>query len=390
MQTEEVHLKVNAIHRLKTVIAAIGIESTVNDLIPYLDLLVDKEEDEVLFAIAEELGKVWEMIQNKTVFIPILERLGRSDETVVREQATKSLIAISKSLTDSDMQNVFSPMVIRLAQCDFFVGRVSSCALFEHAYPRSNSMQERLRKKFLELCQEDTPMIRRACASQLGLFSTKLERDHVINELLPIFRQLSSDEQDAIRVLCIESLIPLAQSLNKQDNCTFTLGSLLAAGEDKSWKVRLCFAKNFAKFANSFGKEITDSNLIQTFNTLLTENECEPEVRNAAIVSLSQSLEYLSTEKICNILLPTLTSSYFETQVQFKAGLAIALCQMSPIVGQNYTEKNILPVLQELLKDESSEVRLNVVSNLNKLAEIAGSSLLSPALLTILNNLTKD
>jgi serine/threonine-protein phosphatase 2A regulatory subunit A len=63
---------------------------------------------------------------------------------------------------------------------------------------------------------------------------------------------------------------------------------------------------------------------------------------------------------------------------------------MSPIVGQNYTEKNILPVLQELLKDESSEVRLNVVSNLNKLAEIAGSSLLSPALLTILNNLTKD
>jgi len=79
----------------------------------------------------------------------------------------------------------------------------------------------------------------------------------------------------------------LAASLNKQDNCTFTLGSLLAAGEDKSWKVRLCFAKNFAKFASSFGKEITDSNLIQTFNSLLTENETEPEVRNAAIVSLS-------------------------------------------------------------------------------------------------------
>ena len=48
-------------------------------------VLIDKEEDEVLFAIAEELGKVWEMIQNKTVFIPILERLARSDETVVRE-----------------------------------------------------------------------------------------------------------------------------------------------------------------------------------------------------------------------------------------------------------------------------------------------------------------
>lgn len=37
MKTEEIHLKVNAIHRLKTVIASIGMEKTVETLIPYLD-----------------------------------------------------------------------------------------------------------------------------------------------------------------------------------------------------------------------------------------------------------------------------------------------------------------------------------------------------------------
>jgi len=31
-------------------------------------------------------------------------------------------------------------------------------------------------------------MIRRACASKLGQFSTQLEKQHVITELLPIFR----------------------------------------------------------------------------------------------------------------------------------------------------------------------------------------------------------
>jgi hypothetical protein len=31
---------------------------------------------------------------------------------------------------------------------------------------------EELRKKFIELCNEDTPMIRRACALQLGKFAT--------------------------------------------------------------------------------------------------------------------------------------------------------------------------------------------------------------------------
>lgn len=66
--------------------------------------------------------------------------------------------------------------------------------------------------------------------------------------------------------MCLESLIPMAKGLTKEENQIHTLGTLLAAGEDKSWKVRLCFAKNFSAFAESFGKEITENNLIQTFS----------------------------------------------------------------------------------------------------------------------------
>jgi len=61
-------------------------------------------------------------------------------------------------------------------------------------------------------------MIRRACASRLGLFATKLDKQHVLQEILPIFRQLSQDEQDVIRVMCLESLIPMAEYLSKEEN----------------------------------------------------------------------------------------------------------------------------------------------------------------------------
>ena len=59
METEEVHLKVNAIHRLKTVILCIGVEDTIKKLIPYIESitkflifslilgLIEKEDDEV-------------------------------------------------------------------------------------------------------------------------------------------------------------------------------------------------------------------------------------------------------------------------------------------------------------------------------------------------------
>ena len=96
--------------------------------------------------------------------------------------------------------------------------------------------------------------------------------------------------------MCLESLIPLAKYLTKEENQIHTLGTLLAAGEDKSWKVRLCFAKNFSQFADSFGRDITDNNLIQTFSQLLNDNEAE--VKHAAIQNISMCFEMLSTEKI--------------------------------------------------------------------------------------------
>jgi len=61
-------------------------------------------------------------------------------------------------------------------------------------------------------------MVRRACASKLGEFSIQLDKTHVITELLPIFRQLAQDEQDSIRVLCLESLIYMASYLTKEEN----------------------------------------------------------------------------------------------------------------------------------------------------------------------------
>jgi hypothetical protein len=39
--------------------------------------LIKTEDDEVLFAIAEELGKVFRLINDKTVFLGLLESLAK-------------------------------------------------------------------------------------------------------------------------------------------------------------------------------------------------------------------------------------------------------------------------------------------------------------------------
>ena len=73
-------------------------------------------------------------------------------------------------------------------------------------------------------------MVRRAGATRLGLFANQVEKPFVLSELVPVFRQLANDEQDTIRVLCINSLVALANYLNKEENQVHTLGVLLQAG----------------------------------------------------------------------------------------------------------------------------------------------------------------
>lgn len=85
MKNEEIHLKVNAIHRMNMVILSIGVNDVVSNLIPYIIELLKNEEDEVLFAIAEELGNVFTLLPDKTLFLGILEQLAKHDETVVRD-----------------------------------------------------------------------------------------------------------------------------------------------------------------------------------------------------------------------------------------------------------------------------------------------------------------
>jgi len=249
--------------------------------------------------------------------------LAKSDETVVREQAAVSLRSICQMMDDSDVQDLFVPLVLKLSSSDWFPGRVSACSLFSKAYEKAGSHKEELRKKFLELCNEDTPIVRRAGSSKLGEFATHVEKTHVIQEILPIFRKLAQDEQDQIRLLCIESLIPLAKSLSKEENQVNTIGALLVAGEDKNWKVRLTFAKNFAELADAFGKEITDTNLIQTFSIFLSDPEGE--VKDAAITSLSKCLKTISSEKVTGYVLPTIQTMYADASSSFKAGLGNAL-----------------------------------------------------------------
>ena len=107
LKHEDVQLRLNAIRRLSTIALASGVERARNELIPFLDgappfwrfinliqlnsIQIEsvEDEDEVLLALAEELGNLVELVGGPSyahVLIAPLENLAAVEETVVRDK----------------------------------------------------------------------------------------------------------------------------------------------------------------------------------------------------------------------------------------------------------------------------------------------------------------
>ncbi|XP_068027422.1 serine/threonine-protein phosphatase 2A 65 kDa regulatory subunit A alpha isoform, partial [Melanerpes formicivorus] len=250
LRNEDVQLRLNSIKKLSTIALALGVERTRSELLPFLtDTIYD--EDEVLLALAEQLGTFTALVGGPEFvhcLLPPLESLATVEETVVRDKAVESLRAVSHEHAPAELEAHFVPLVKRLAGGDWFTSRTSACGLFSVCYPRvSSPVKAELRQYFRTLCSDDTPMVRRAAASKLGEFAKVLELEHVKSEIIPMFSSLASDEQDSVRLLAVEACVSIAQLLPQEELEALVMPTLRQAAEDKSWRVRYMVADKFTE-----------------------------------------------------------------------------------------------------------------------------------------------
>merc|ERR1712038_2076214 len=283
LRNEDVQLRLNSIKKLSTIALALGVERTRSELIPFLtDTIYD--EDEVLLALAEQLGTFTPLVggaEHVHCLLPPLESLATVEETIVRDKAVESLRHVAEEHSASDLEAHFVPLVKRLATGDWFTSRTSACGLFSVCYPRvATSVKADLRSQFRNLCQDDTPMVRRAASGKLGEFAKVVEVDFLKSDLIPMFVNLAQDEQDSVRLLAVEACVSISSLLQTEDVEQLVMPTLRQCAEDKSWRVRYMVADKFTELQAAVGKDITKTDLVPAFQSLL--KDCEAEVRAAA------------------------------------------------------------------------------------------------------------
>lgn len=138
MQSNQMSVRINAIHRVSLVATVIGDAGVKNELLPYLDKLVDTEDDEILFSISNQLGSLFPTYtKHFEPMVKTLEKLAVFEETVVRDQSVRSMISIAENLSPEQNAASVIPCVLRLASGNWFTNRVSAIHIMASLYDKA-------------------------------------------------------------------------------------------------------------------------------------------------------------------------------------------------------------------------------------------------------------
>lgn len=232
--------KVDAMKRLSVVAYAMGSDATLKELLPYLTNVAMKQpphEDEILLIMSSQIPLLVPALLGKEAIalIPILERLATMEETVVRDEAVKATNHVVPFIGQSPESNPqLVSMAKRLCAADWFTAKVSAAGMIPELY--HTTRDDDLRFIYRDLCQDDTPMVRRAAALHVGKLLSHL-KEAQCRDLHPILEQLCHDEQDSVRLLAVASLQHMKENTGlSPDWTTQALLPLVKNGStDLSW-----------------------------------------------------------------------------------------------------------------------------------------------------------
>lgn len=393
LKHDDVLLRLNAIHRLSTIALALGADRTRDELIPFLDESVE-DEDEVLTALSEELGNFVEYVGGPEyghVLLSPLENLAAIEEPLVREKAVESLNKICEQLSQQQIEEFFIPLVVRLSKADWFTSKISATGLYNVPYTRATPpSQEGLRQQYGQLVHDDTPMVRRQAANNLAKFIKTMPAAIVIEEMIPLFQHLASDDQDSVRLLTVDILIAIAEAVPKEQQSSHgvLLTALRSLFEDKSWRVRYMVADRFEKIAKAVDEEVVNRDLVPAFVKLLKDTEAE--VRSAIAGQIPGFCALLESETLLHDVMPSIEELVSDQSQHVRAALGTQISGLAPILGKDETISHLLPMFLQMLKDEFPDVRLNIISKLELVNNVIGIELLSQSLLPAIVQLAED
>ncbi|SCU82019.1 LAFA_0C08592g1_1 [Lachancea sp. 'fantastica'] len=404
LKHDDIGNRVEAMKKLDTIAVALGPQRARDELIPFLSEVAQDDEDEVFTVLAEQLGKFVPFIGGAkfaTLLLPALEILASTEETLVRDKAVESLNNVAQELSEDQLFHDFIPLIEHLATADWFSSKVSSCGLFRAVLVRvkDDKFRKELLALYLQLVQDDTPMVRRAAGKNLPVLIDLLTQNPDLSTsddwdyISSMFQKIMTDGQDSVKFLAVDVLISILKFFSKKHDTTHSKDLLRSAIQligDESWRVRYMAAERFEELAHQFiaTPQYVDE-LSGPFLALCEDNESD--VRKGVAKQLPGFAKLLGDPQVVlKKVLPVVQNLSMDESEMVRASLASEITNLAPLVPKQDAIDTLIPILLNMLRDEYPDVRLNIIAKLKVVNEVVGIDLLSENLLPAITELAKD
>lgn len=370
--------------KLHVVALAMGVESTVKELLPFLTSLAHtawmdnrssaRLPDEVLVELAEALGHLGEcggalMVGGPSsahlLFQPLI-CLCQIEETTVRDQAVMSVKRVIKQCSPDQVAQHLAAAVLKMLEGDeqkYFVSPVSGCQLAAVTYahtikskvasitaaplaPREHEEAKTLSAKqladeivenFRKACNETEPMVRRTAAKCLTEAVEAFGASITKEVLVPVWNKMVADtEQESIRVSALASAPAIFSVTTLQREADVPSVLYQQCAGDKSWRVRVAVAQSIGGVAKAIKSQE------------LSDWETEKEAAKRIFLELT-------VDKEQEVRLATAAQSAW----------------VGSILGADFARDKIAPLLEGLVNDDSGP-RNDLVKVLLELAHPLG------------------
>jgi serine/threonine-protein phosphatase 2A regulatory subunit A len=205
---------------------------------------------------------------------------------------------------------------------------------------------------FLCLCDDGTPLVRRAAAINFSKMIKAASPAQMQPGYTLAFENFSKHEQESIRIQSIGICVTLRETMPLEFKMSRVLPVVLSLCKDKAWRVRYTLVNRLHEvLARLPSAELP---LAAAYDALL--QDLEAEVRAAAAASMAVTCKHLSRDTVHNKLLSSIQRLTIDNSDTVRVAVAAGLGGMVSVLGKDETVECVLPMLLALLRDEASDV----------------------------------
>lgn len=385
LKSEEALKRANAMRNIAMIGSALGFERCRNELIPYLNDFLDDDE-EVLVALSEIVPSLFELIGGKNyayLLLDILERLCTIEDIPVCTSAVASFKSVLGKVDCSSLELILLEQIARMNSSEWLNSKLALCEILPIISKEiSIDGQLTVLDTFRSLLTNSNPQVRKSAAENFKYFIGNVHPRHE-NNLQELLGLVGVDKEDSVRVIVVEDLLSM-MSVKVTPSLLSVFRMLM---DDKSWRVRYIMAEKLPDFAKVMVPEPKPGVLMSAMVKFLQDNE--PEVRTGACRKFINFCKFFSPEDILTHIVPVLSPLLTDLDY-IRATLASNIVKLMPILGKSNSSQHILPLVLEILRDNSPEIKICLFSDLDGISSVVGAESLAQILMPSLDELADD